>query len=375
MYVFSDSIISTPLTHKEAVYFAETESVSDMPAAEFVITKLINDSNALTEVIRRNTLPGASLRELVIKDLNEVIVYIEGNDILDGYIPSSRAFCPCAGYAESLSKLSACRDADEMYSLLLCHLQSFGSGSDGKYLAFTWNGALHGIIHTDSASLDNLYCIDRQLKTLTDNTEAFLRGEGANNVLLYGNSGCGKSTSVKALLNKYSGDGLRLTQIDKEHLSTLPELINILSSKPGKHIVFIDDLSFEENDGDYKPLKTALEGRVEGQADNVLFYATSNRFHIINETWAQRAGEDVHASDTRNERISLSERFGIRIHFISPSQVDYLKIVEKILLENGVTITEQIRNEALKWEVYYNGKSGRTANQFVRAYLSGNLGK
>ncbi len=375
MYIFSDSIIGAPLSVREAIYFAETESVSDCPTAELVITKVISDKNAFSEVVTRRTVPGDSLRELVIKDLNEIIVYIEGNDILKGYIPSSRVFCPSEGYAESLSALALCRDAEQLYDLLLYHLSSFGVGKDGRYLAFTWDGALHGISHTDNASLDNLYCIDRQLKTLTDNTEAFIRGEGANNVLLYGNSGCGKSTSVKALLNKYASYGLRLTQIDKEHLSTLPELVAILSKIPGKHIVFIDDLSFEENDGDYKPLKTALEGRVEGQADNVLFYATSNRFHIINETWAQRVGDDVHASDTRNERISLSERFGIRIHFISPSQVDYLRIVENILKDNGITITDDIRSEALKWEVYYNGKSGRTASQFVRAYLSGNLGK
>ncbi len=375
MYVFSDEIISGKLSIRDAVRFAEAKSISNFPVQEYVISKILNDNNALIEVTSKNVTPGESLKELIISDLTEILEYIGKNDVLKDYIPSAQAHYPCKEFADSVCALSSCDDATRLYTLLTEHLLKFGRGFDGKYLAYVWNNGLKGVSHTDNASLDNLYCIDRQLKTLTDNTEAFINGKGANNVLLYGNSGCGKSTSVKALLNKYSDKGLRLVQLDKEQLSTLPSLINTLSVKPFRFIVFIDDLSFEENDGDYKPLKTALEGRIEGQADNVLFYATSNRFHIVNETWAQRAGDDIHSSDTRNERLSLSERFGIRIHFLSPSQNDYLKIVEGILYENGVEMTSEIRAEALKWEVYYNGKSGRTANQFVKAYLSGNLQK
>lgn len=375
MYIFSDEIISCPISIKDAVRFAETESVSSFPVREYMITKLLNDDNALSDVTEKKVTPGVSLKKLVINDLTSILKYIDENDVLKDYTSSARADCPCKEFADSLCALSSCTDAAKLYELLTEHLLKFGRGYDGKYLAYVWNNGLSGVSRTDTASLDNLYCIDRQLKTLTDNTEAFLNGKGANNVLLYGNSGCGKSTSVKALLNKYSVKGLRLVQLDKSQLSTLPSLINTLSHKPFKFIVFIDDLSFEENDGDYKPLKTALEGRIEGQADNVLFYATSNRFHIINETWAQRAGDDIHSSDTRNERLSLSERFGIRIHFLSPNQNDYLKIVESILSENGIQMTSDIRSEALKWEVYYNGKSGRTASQFVKAYLSGNLQK
>lgn len=375
MYVFSDDIIKNRLSVRDAVRFAETDSVSDFPVQEYVISKILNDDNALSEITEKKITPGESLKKLVISDLTEILEYIGKNYVLDDYIPSARAHYPCKEFADSICALSSRKDPSRLYTLLTEHLLRFGGGFDGKYLAYVWNDGLKGVSHTDNASLDSLYCIDRQLKTLTDNTEAFLDGKGANNVLLYGNSGCGKSTSVKALLNKYSDKGLRLVQLDKEQLSTLPSLINTLSVKPFRFIVFIDDLSFEENDGDYKPLKTALEGRIEGQADNVLFYATSNRFHIVNETWAQRAGDDIHSSDTRNERLSLSERFGIRIHFLSPSQNDYLKIVEGIMSENGIEMTPEIRVEALKWEVYYNGKSGRTASQFVKAYLSGNLQK
>ena len=375
MYVFSDEITSNKISVRDALRFAETESVSNFPVQEYVISKILSDDNVLSDIAAKNITPGESLKKLLISDLTEILEYIEKNDVLKDYIPSSRADLPCKEFADSICALSSCNNAAGLYTLLTEHLLKFGRGFDGKYLAYLWNNGLIGVSHTDSASLDNLYCIDRQIKTLTDNTEAFLSGKGANNVLLYGNSGCGKSTSVKALLNKYSSKGLRLVQLDKEQLSTLPTLINTLSVKPFRFIVFIDDLSFEENDGDYKPLKTALEGRIEGQADNVLFYATSNRFHIVNETWAQRAGDDIHSSDTRNERLSLSERFGIRIHFLSPSQNDYLKIVEGIMADNGVEMNPEIRAEALKWEVYYNGKSGRTANQFVKAYLSGNLQK
>lgn len=375
MYIFNDSIISKENLIKNIIKFAETEAVSDNIILEYFVDKMLTDDNAYTSVASKGITPGSSLRELVLEDIGAIFEAVNEIEVLKNYKPSKKQVFPCEEYAISINTICISDTEEKLYDLMTDHLNTFGFGHYGRYLAFVWKDRLKGVTSHDNSDLNALYCIDRQKKVLTDNTEAFLNGQGANNVLLYGNSGCGKSTSVKALLNKYHSRGLRLVQLDKEQIPSLPELIYELSNMPFKFIVFIDDLSFEENDGDYKPLKTALEGRVEGQADNVLFYATSNRFHIINETWAERKGDDIHASDTRNERISLSERFGIRIHFISPSQVDYLKIVESILKENGITVNDKIRGEALKWEVYYNGKSGRTASQFVKAYLSGNLEK
>lgn len=375
MYIFDDKILSNISNIKDIIFFAETEAVTDNIVTEYFANKIITDYNAYTSVASKGITVGDCLKKLVISDIKMILEAALQLRSLQNYVPSRKQSYPCVDYCKSMQSVCASKDENDLYEALTKHLNSFGLGHNGRYLAYVWQDGLKGVTSHDISSLDSLYCIDRQKKVLTDNTEAFLNGKGANNVLLYGNSGCGKSTSVKALLNKYHKDGLRLVQLDKEQIPSLPSLIRTLSGMPFKYIIFIDDLSFEENDGDYKPLKTALEGRVEGQADNVLFYATSNRFHIINETWAERKGDDIHASDTRNERMSLSERFGIRIHFISPSQVDYLKIVENILKENGVEVNDSIRNEALKWEVYYNGKSGRTASQFVRAYLSGNLEK
>lgn len=373
MYVFSEKILQN-ISEREIIYFAETEAVTNNVLKEYLVSLIAVDKNPLSIAAIKST-PGKSLEHFSKTDISSIFELINKYPSLSDYIPTNVHEYPSQEYSESIIDLCKCESLDDFYIGLTKHYKKFGYGDFGKYNAYVWDGSLKGIKNTDTASLESLFCIDRQLKVLTDNTEAFLNGKGANNALLYGNSGCGKSTSVKALLNKYSRRGLKLVQLDKEMLGTLPQLINVISELPFKFIVFIDDLSFEETDADYKPLKTALEGRVEGQADNVLFYATSNRFHIINETWASRAGDDIHASDTRNEKMSLSERFGIRIHFVSPSQNDYLKIVDSILKENGIESNPEIRAEALKWEVYYNGKSGRTANQFVKAYLSGNLQK
>lgn len=373
MYVFSENLLNN-ISEREIIYFAETEAVTNTVLKEYLITLMVSDKNPLSITSLGGT-PGDSLECFAKRDISEIFDIINKFPALSDYLPTKLHSYPSLEYTNSIIDLCKCDSINDFYLGLTAHYRKFGHGEHGKYKAFVWDGTLRGIKHTDNASLNSLFCIDRQIKVLTDNTEAFLNGKGANNALLYGNSGCGKSTSVKALLNKYSSSGLKLVQLDKEMLGTLPQLISVISELPFKFIVFIDDLSFEDTDADYKPLKTALEGRVEGQADNVLFYATSNRFHIINETWASRAGDDIHASDTRNEKMSLSERFGIRIHFVSPSQNDYLKIVDSILKENGIESTPEIRAEALKWEVYYNGKSGRTANQFVKAYLSGNLQK
>ena len=214
---------------------------------------------------------------------------------------------------------------------------------------------------------------DHQKTQLTGNTEAFVDGKPANNVLLVGARGTGKSSSVKALANEYFSKGLRLLQITKPQLKNLPEIMETLRSYASKRfIIFLDDLSFEETDPEYKYLKSAIEGGVEARPDNVLIYATSNRRHLIRETWRDRVdGQDeLYRDDSVNETISLSDRFGLIIYYYAPNQAEYLEIIRHMLKKQNIELEDdQLRVEGLRWEMTHSGRSGRTAQQFVINYL------
>ena len=371
MYIFHFETKISDLPLRDVIAFAELEAVTNDVRREYLLTRLLAENNVLSAVCTEGIVPGESLQQMALADLTEFFTDREGNRFLYNYRPSVKRTLPYPEYEASLRDLVATADVEMLLEKLIRHYTVFGYGVEAKYLAYRWEDGLIGIPHPDTASLDKLYCVEQQKKVLTDNTEAFLRHQPANNVLLYGNSGCGKSSMVKALLNTYYKDGLRLIQLDKERLNDLPALIKEIKGRRFRYIVFMDDLSFEGEDDQYKALKTLLEGGIETQPENVLFYATSNRFHLVSESWASRQGDDIHRADTESEKLSLSERFGIRISFLSPAQNDYLQIIEGMLAEHGLSLTPALRAEALKWEVFYNGKSGRTATQFVRAVLSG----
>ncbi len=352
------------------ITFAETEAVTQNVYKEYMVTRLLSAENVLSCLCAEGITPGASLKAIVLQDLAELLQAVSSSRLLADYRPSSNRSLPSAAYQASLERLVAAETADALWDGLVEHYTRFGQGELAKYIAFQWNHGLVGIEKPDHASLDRLFCLDWQKEELLANTRSFLAGKPANNVLLYGNSGCGKSSLVKALLHEFHGEGLRLVQIRKDDLGELPLLLRELKGRQFRYLVFLDDLSFEGDDYQYKTLKTVLEGGVEGQPENVLFYATSNRFHLVNETWEERKGSDIHVADTQNEKLSLSERFGIRISFLSPGQNDYLKIVEGLLAAEGIPYTPELRAEALKWAGFYNGKSGRTAIQFVRSVIA-----
>ena len=221
--------------------------------------------------------------------------------------------------------------------------------------------------------LSDIIGYERQKQQLVDNTQAFLAGKPANNVLMVGARGTGKSSSVKALANEYYGEGLRLLQITKPQLVELPRIMEALRKFASKRfIIFLDDLSFEEFEIEYKYLKSAIEGGVEGRPENVLIYATSNRRHLIKETWKDRSDEqdELYRSDSINETISLSDRFGLVITFFSPDQAQYLAIIEHYLKKEGISLEpEELRILGHRWELEHSGRSGRTAQQFVNYYL------
>ncbi len=216
-------------------------------------------------------------------------------------------------------------------ALLVAYYQQVGFGIFGAYGAFKLEdntAALEGIANPDPIRLSSLICQEREQSLILENTESFLDGYPANNIILYGNRGTGKSSLVKALLNEYVARGLRLVQLKKNQIGSFPDLVRDLAKIPLKFIIFIDDLSFNDVEEDYKSLKSLLEGGVESRPSNVLVYATSNRRHLVKESFADRKSDDVHAHDNMEEKLSLADRFGITVTFLSPDQETYLKIVE-----------------------------------------------
>jgi predicted AAA+ superfamily ATPase len=331
---------------------------------------LLEDENVLSKVCEEIDDIGNSLKSAAMEDLNILWNTLSKNKF-GNYIPSLKHKICFDEYQHSLKTVAASSSPSEMLGNLIAHYSAFGSGKNAKYIAFRWQGEMTGIKQPDDITLEHLFCLDSPKEILIENTSQFLQGLPANNALLYGSSGSGKSAMIKALLNKYYNQGLRLVEIPKEKLEELPQLVNCIKNKRLKYIVFMDDLSFETGDTGYKILKVILDGRIEKQPQNILFYATSNRFHIINETWKDREGNEIHFKDTMSEKLSLSERFGIRVNFVTSSiSDDYFKIIEGILSAENIQFTEEIRKEATHWETLYNGRSGRTAAQFAKTIIA-----
>ncbi|NJN88157.1 MAG: ATP-binding protein [Leptolyngbyaceae cyanobacterium SL_7_1] len=259
------------------------------------------------------------------------------------------------------------------------YYRQFGVGLFGKYRALRWQaGSLVGIAHPDRLHLDELVGYDWQKAALTKNTEALLSGYRALHVLLYGSRGSGKSSLVKALLQTYGDRGLRLIEVAKAELQHLPVIVEHLRSTPQKFIIFVDDLSFEEDDDAYKALKVVLEGNATARPPNVVVYATSNRRHLIREFFGDRPrpsdADEVNAWDTVQEKLSFSDRFGLTLTFEPADQESYLAIVRHLAAQAAIALpVTELDHQALQWATRHNGRSGRTARQFVD-FLQAELG-
>lgn len=260
---------------------------------------------------------------------------------------------------------------EEALPKLAAHYRQYGTGVFAQYDALSWQaGELVGITHPDRVQIEHLVGYDLQKETLLKNTEFFLAGARALHVLLYGSRGSGKSSLVKSLILKYSDRGLRLIEVAKSDLKDLPIITEQLRHAPQKFIIFVDDLSFEQESEDYKALKVLLEGNLTARPDNVIVYATSNRRHLLREYFSDRPrpsdSDEVHPWDTVQEKLSLSDRFGLTITFTGADQHTYLQIVTHLAAGAKIEISpEDLEYRALQWATRHNGRSGRTAQQFI----------
>jgi len=247
------------------------------------------------------------------------------------------------------------------------NLAKEGYGVFAKYHVFTMmEQGLVGVKYPDPQKLSDLIGYQREREMVLKNTEAFLNGMKASNVLLYGDAGTGKSSTVKAIVNKYKDQGLRLVEIKKHQLFGLPALIDELARNPLKFIIFIDDLSFNGNDDNFVALKTILEGGVSGNTKNIIIYATSNRRHFVKESMKDRNSDELFTNDSIQETMSLAARFGLTITFQKPGKDLFLEIVEALAKEQGLSLQgDELIKQAEAFALRNNGRSPRTAKQFV----------
>ena len=288
----------------------------------------------------------------------------------------------CGRICELAALLGKSEDPEEMKATLTNFYKEYGVGKFGLHKSFRVEHDENGvhivpILNIAHVKLDDIVGYDTAKKKLKNNTEAFVSGLKANNCLLFGDAGTGKSSSIKAIANEYYGRGLRIIEIYKHQFQDLNEVIAQVKKRNYKFIIYMDDLSFEEFEIEYKYLKAVIEGGLEKRPENILIYATSNRRHLIRENTGDKEEirQDMHTGDTVQEKLSLAYRFGVTIYFGSPDKNQYNEIVKALASRNGILLPEEdLLLEANKWELSHGGLSGRTATQFIDYLLGGHVG-
>ena len=322
----------------------------------------IDEKSTLFELALRDV---RAMRDMCTFDIGIFSRHVGQNENLTDYKPN------CAAENPYVAEMDTADGVEEWLDALRLYYRMLGCGTLAEHgMLLAEDGGLAGVKSADTARLDDIVGYREQKLLLRDNTEAFLKGLPANNMLLIGARGTGKSTCVKALANEYFNEGLRVVELSKDKLGDLPTVLDMLAERGKKFIVYIDDLSFDDSESRYKHLKSILEGGVVRRPKNVLFCATSNRRHIVQEKWSDKLGgyedEELHATDTRNEKMSLSDRFGLTITFQKPSPQEYFAIVAALAEKEGLGVSEDfLREQAAAWELSQKGLSGRTARQFL----------
>ncbi len=330
------------------------------------LQNLVNDDeNVYMRTIGAGKTPSAALEKAVnaeldiLQDISEITPeLLKANIDYSGYLPDF-----------DVEKVNI---PDE-YRYRCDNVNRFGYGIYSKYKMFYLDDDRHivPVKNPDSISLSELVDYKNEQKVILENTVALLEGKPAANILLTGDAGTGKSSTIKAVANELYGKGLRILEVRKEQLYALPEILDQLSENPLKFIIFVDDLSFREDDDNFGALKAILEGSVSARSGNVVIYATSNRRHLVKETFSGREGDDVHRNDTMQEILSLSARFGIHLSFYKPNKETYLHIVTHLAEENGIVMPkDEMYVLAERFALEKGGRSARAAKQFVDSLIT-----
>ncbi|SFG77949.1 hypothetical protein SAMN05660649_02689 [Desulfotomaculum arcticum] len=415
--VLSDPILDSYLDHLKALvepseslnpavtysklYYLLAQTVNPMEAADpwqnHLLDLLLDDVNPFSEAAYNRELDYKVYLEAVRRDLELLHLAFETGlatvlKATENYLqnlpefprslavlPKWAALTPTAHNTTPVLKerlavkhaLASAPGWDKYAESLAEHYANFGCGVFGRQIAFKWeNHSLRGVDRPDPITFADLIGYADTRAEIIDNTLKFLNGAPANNMLLYGDRGTGKSSTIKALLNEYWQRSLRLIEVGKKQLADFSAIIRELTGRKHRFILFVDDLSFEENETGYKDLKALLEGGLEKKPENVLIYATSNRRHLIRETFADReansSSQEIHAMDSVQEKLSLADRFGITIIFPSPDQELFLEIVQGLARQRNLGLDPQdLRRRALHWANWHNGRSPRSARQFI----------
>lgn len=329
---------------------------------KYIRTLVMEDENAYLTA-RAKSLPVSPAMERTARHELEALQKVAG------FAPEDAA--EIMGYAGNIPEWESGSDGFDLvgeYGEMITNIPKNGYGIYSKYHAFKLSdGELSPVMHADPQTLDTLYGYEEERKKVLDNTRALAEGKHAANVLLYGDAGTGKSSTIKACANAFSGQGVRLIEFNKDQISEIPSIIDKVYDTPLKFIFYIDDLSFTSEDDDFCYLKGILEGNITGKSDNIVIYATSNRRHLVRELAEDRAGTDIHVNDTLQQTMSLSARFGITVTFQKPQKDLYLEIVKHLAEDEGIDIPEEeLFRQAERFAIRSNGRSPRTAKQFLQ---------
>ena len=364
------NVDSEAVLEKQSEFFRKVTSHNSFK--EYLSRLILTDDNAFTKASaagKADKLPEAVLNG-VKSDLKklEAVANITPRDVYESVenidLRQVLKTLPSWQTGESVAPLTD--DWEKKLDDLIDYHRKNGYGMYSKYNAFAWRDhSLYPIAETDPIRLSDLKNYEDQRQKVIDNTESFVNGYPANNVLLYGDRGTGKSSTVHAVLNAYAPEGLRMIEISKSDIPDLTMMREMLSESPMKFIIFIDDLSFDSHDDSFGELKAALEGSLGGRKHNTIIYATSNRRHLIKESYSDREN-DINRNDIMQEQLSLSDRFGLSITFINPDKKGYLDIVEKIAQDRNLNVDiDHLCTVAEQWATRKGGRSPRCARQFI----------